>query len=826
MNTWKLLILSLLIYQGDSLVVSTNNLTWIAAQKFCSDRQESLIPGTKEDFPSPHWIGYYHRLSDWIHVLGCYGDQNVESLGVQSNHTLVRGSVGLCQERCPSYHFALKSTTCLCLENVPHNSSLPPSQCDYNCPSDDDSHVNDCGGSATYNVYRATPSQTLPSERTVNCVVLGCYEQYAQIHTNNCTEDLGRVCESEESTNKTLAPDDEDFKSWSQTYKECRVEGSYLYGEVSLNEDPRVLCNKLRNFKSNTPETWLGVARQVYLTKDRGETTGVVINCQTCFGQTGCSFVEKCNDISYKAYAVCGNANDLLDTTTVMTTIESSTTETTENPTTTSESPTTIESHSTTESPITTKESPIITSQTTVATESPATTLTTSESPTTTTKSLETTESPTTIESFTTTTESLPPTTTTESFTTITTAESFTTTTTTESPTTTTESFKTTTTTESPTTTGSQTITESPATTTKTESPTTTTTTTTESSTTTKENPATESPTTTMESSEIIEENFTSTEYPEISSRQTAKIPTESTTTDVSTTSVESPTTNVTEEATSFTTLSLSTSIQKRSTTVISTKRSITATSTQSTVKSTTADPVSQGPIAPVSQTKTDAKTERAIIVVVSVTIVGILMAILGIVFKRRKKIPFRRKQRNPVGITYRHFNSGISSIYDDVVLPEMDLLNFDLENDNAEDIKEVGAYYQDVQTEDESENIKLVTRVQPTEKQGELINSVSITNVIQNGGRTREQAVVTDGVNIDNSNKKLESKNQNSESDKPLHESPPHKSVINVKRPSQSVTSGERPEQTTTGPNSSQASNKAKHDTKKNVSLIQVSKT
>ncbi|XP_062572964.1 mucin-2-like, partial [Saccostrea cucullata] len=592
-------------------------------------------PGTKRISP-PHTGRYYHRLSDWIHVLGCYGAQTVEDFGILSNYTLDRGSVGLCQERCGSSSFALQNTTCLCLRETPQINSLSPSQCDYDCSSDDDSHVNDCGGSNTYNVYSATPSHTLSSERTVNCVVLGCYEQYAQIHTNNCTEDFGSICESEESTNKTLAPDDEDFKSWSQTYKECRVEGSYLYGEVSLNEDPRVLCNKLRNFKSNTPETWLGVARQIT------------------------SYINK------RSPAL--TANDLLDTTTVMTTIESSTTETTENPTTTSESPTTIESHSTTESPITTKESPIITSQTTVATEFPTTTLITSESPTTTTKSLETTESPTTIESFTTTTESLPPPTTTESFTTITTAESFTTTT--ESPTTTTESFKTTTTTESPTATGSQTITESPTATTKTERPTTTTT---ESSRTTKENPATESPTTSMESSKIIEENFTSTEYPEISSRQTAKIPTESTTTEVSTTSKDSPTTNVTEKATSFTTLSLSTSIHKKSTTVISTNISITATSTQLTVKSTTADPVSQGPIAPASQTKTapisqtktgynqthippisqtktapisqtksapisqtkTMPTERAIIVVVSVTIVGILMAILGIVFKR-----------------------------------------------------------------------------------------------------------------------------------------------------------------------------------------------
>ena len=28
-------------------------------------------------------------------------------------------------------------------------------------------------------------------------MVLGCYEQWSQIHADNCTEDLGRICQSE-----------------------------------------------------------------------------------------------------------------------------------------------------------------------------------------------------------------------------------------------------------------------------------------------------------------------------------------------------------------------------------------------------------------------------------------------------------------------------------------------------------------------------------------------------------------------------------------------------------------------------------------------------
>ncbi|XP_061191525.1 uncharacterized protein LOC133199667 [Saccostrea echinata] len=299
-----------------------------------------------------------------------------------------------------------------------------------------------------------------------------------------------------------------------------------------------------------------------------------------------------------------------------------------------------------------------------------------------------------------------------------------------------------------------------------------------------------------------------------------SKLTTESSTTEIPMTSMESSTTNVTEVTTGFTTTNLSPSTPeettKASTTETTAERSTATTSTQVTTKTTASEAVTQGPIAPESQTGTDAKTERAITVVVSVTIVGILMAILAIVFKRRKKIPFR-KQRNPIGITYRHFSSGISSIYDQIILPEMDLLNFDSEKEDAGDINEVGAYYQNVHTEVESDNGNLVS----TEEQKELINHGSINHVIQNGGNTKEHAVDTNGVNIENSKKISVAKNQNGESNTSiqLNESPSHVSVINVRKSSQSGASGDRPEQTMTRPN-------AKNETKKNVSVIHVSKS
>lgn len=78
------------------------------------------------------------------------------------------------------------------------------------------------------------------------------------------------------STNKSLAPDEKNFKSWSETYVECRDRMGYLYGNISLNEDSDTLCGRLYDIRSNTPETWLGVARQVFLTKDRGQAWEMV----------------------------------------------------------------------------------------------------------------------------------------------------------------------------------------------------------------------------------------------------------------------------------------------------------------------------------------------------------------------------------------------------------------------------------------------------------------------------------------------------------------------------------------------------------------------
>lgn len=66
----------------------------------------------------------------------------------------------------------LQGTTCLCLSESPNIEGVSPSRCDRNCSADDDSHVNDCGGSDTFNVYRVTPREKLQSGKVLHMLVL------------------------------------------------------------------------------------------------------------------------------------------------------------------------------------------------------------------------------------------------------------------------------------------------------------------------------------------------------------------------------------------------------------------------------------------------------------------------------------------------------------------------------------------------------------------------------------------------------------------------------------------------------------------------------
>nr|XP_022317507.1 mucin-5AC-like isoform X3 [Crassostrea virginica] len=720
MAALTLSLLWLVLRTGESVFHSANNLTWTEAQAFCRSNQSTLIPGTKAGFPYPHWTGLYHRLSDWIHVLGCYDNQTVEDLRSSVTFSLDRGSVGLCQERCGSRGvFALRNSSCLCLGSTPQSGSLSSSRCQWSCSTDDEGHTNDCGGSDTYNVYLVTPMKDLPAERTYteNCMVLGCYESWSQIHASNCSDDLGRICTNHASSSFVGM---EDFNSWNETYSDCKKEGGYIFGNFSVHDAPRTLCQRLSDVRSNTTENWLGAARQVFLTRDRGYADAVVIDCQACWEESSCSFVKNCNDADQRAVAVCGDDSDLLPTTTTSTTelpttttTEKPTTTTTEMPTTTTEMVTTtttemstttttteIPTTTTTEMPTTTTE--IVTTattemSTTTTTEMPTTTTemvttTTTEMPTTTTTEMHTTttEIPTTTtqmpttttEMATTTTPEMPETTTTEMPTTITTEMP---TTTAEMSTTTTTEISTSTTAEMPTTTAelpTTTTTEMLTTTTEivttstTEMPTTNTTeipttTTTEMPTTTTEMATTITPE--MPETTTTEMPPTITTTPEISTTTIGDMSTTSTATEIQTTTeVPATTTTATEIFTTEMPTTTITGMPFTTTTSTTTTTQPPATTTAIPVptKSTTTSPLSNGTDSPEVQSGLDPKTERAVAVTASVTVVGLVLIVLGLIWKGRRKIHYRRKQ-DPFGITYRHFDSGISnSLYDSIVLP------------------------------------------------------------------------------------------------------------------------------------------------------------
>lgn len=73
---------------------------WFHAQSYCKG-QGLTIERDKSD--QPYWTGLYRRLTPWINILGCYPG-SFEALHKHMKKTMIRSSVGMCQEICHRGH--------------------------------------------------------------------------------------------------------------------------------------------------------------------------------------------------------------------------------------------------------------------------------------------------------------------------------------------------------------------------------------------------------------------------------------------------------------------------------------------------------------------------------------------------------------------------------------------------------------------------------------------------------------------------------------------------------------------------------------------------
>ncbi|XP_062603333.1 uncharacterized protein LOC134265112 [Saccostrea cucullata] len=129
---------SLMIYE---------KVTWIEGQRQCAEKKGRLL--SSDDFSlylqevlekvsGDFWLGDIQKVSEWIHLLGCYSKSSIENKLFSPTNFTIALTPGRCQEYCfyekMSLFFAIKEETCYCLKsdfNLPGDTAA--SKCDYSC---------------------------------------------------------------------------------------------------------------------------------------------------------------------------------------------------------------------------------------------------------------------------------------------------------------------------------------------------------------------------------------------------------------------------------------------------------------------------------------------------------------------------------------------------------------------------------------------------------------------------------------------------------------------------------------------------------------------
>lgn len=266
--------------------------SWFDAQSHCIG-QGLTIERHKSD--KPYWTGKYRRLTPWINILGCY---SIESLHDVMNKTMIKSSVGICQEICHHEHidkFAVKMNNCLCIKSsitVNPFNRISPSKCDFACEDNsDDIYPGDCGGRNAYNIYEVQEVNFTSKER---CLSLQCSPAAKYLSPHKCFDSLDSVCEN------MRKPDNGNANSWNVSMEQCKNSHSpyYLLGNISL-DDPQYIC-KIIIHRSQV--VWIGVVRQIYTSIDQGwgiyeEEHDTFLKCQMCTNNE-CNF-KNCLDSSF-----------------------------------------------------------------------------------------------------------------------------------------------------------------------------------------------------------------------------------------------------------------------------------------------------------------------------------------------------------------------------------------------------------------------------------------------------------------------------------------------------------------------------------------------
>lgn len=244
---------------------------WHDAQLHCRQNQTVLTNALHNASSADgyYWTGYYVRMSQWIKIIGCFRDTNVERTSLLKRTFEMRfPSAGLCQENCLMFNysvFGVKSTKCVCLQNVPQEEYEGASQCHLLCENKYSNETSikfsqDCGGEKNYNVFKSDfLKQDSTSTTEMRCLSIQCSEK--KFFQKNCNEYLPQVC------NKTVLQ--VNSKMWKDSTKLCKAEkDGYLSGDLPTNDADQA-CNLINGFASGP--SWLGIVKEKYISVYKGQ---------------------------------------------------------------------------------------------------------------------------------------------------------------------------------------------------------------------------------------------------------------------------------------------------------------------------------------------------------------------------------------------------------------------------------------------------------------------------------------------------------------------------------------------------------------------------
>lgn len=252
--------------------------SWIERQRLCAEKGGRLL--NSDDFSlyleetleklkpgSKFWIGDVQRVSEFIHVEGCYDRLSIQALLSSPIEFTLALTPARCQEVCwnkyNSSYFAIMQEKCYCLQALEDIKSLnltPVAKCDNKCnPKEPPRACGSKDGGDAMSVYK---SSMAPGGSNNRCIKIECsYNKEYVVET--CSETLKPFCSQNGS---------KDASNWDVSYDQCDKENGYLDGRANL-KDVMSKCGEILERFPNVFVFWLGIRRQSFQTMDQGYST-------------------------------------------------------------------------------------------------------------------------------------------------------------------------------------------------------------------------------------------------------------------------------------------------------------------------------------------------------------------------------------------------------------------------------------------------------------------------------------------------------------------------------------------------------------------------